>query len=97
MMLVTHCGGPPELRELDAAFVVHRELPSGTYSEMPQMVGVNVTGMLRKFVNLVRRTKLSLMQPNDRFHITFRECFCTYAHLIIGEEEYLKISLVNFH
>jgi len=53
--------------------------------------------MLCKLVSLVRRTKLSLMQPNDRFHITFRECFCTYAHLIIGEEEYLKISLVNFH
>ena len=96
MMLVTHCGGPPELRELDAAFVVHRELPSGTYSEMPQIVGVKVTGMLCRFVNIARRAKFSLMQPNDRFHITFRRYLRTTAILIFGKGKYLKISLVNF-
>ena len=63
---------------------------------MPQIVGIKVTVMLCKLVSLVRRTKLSLMQPNDRFHITFRECFCTTDVLIIDEGKYLKISLVNF-
>ena len=36
------------------------------------------------------------MQPNDRFHIDFDECFRPTDSLIISEVEYLKKSLVNF-
>ena len=75
MTLVYALRWTPGLRKLDAALVIRREQSSGTYSEMPQIAGVKVTGMLCKFVGLVRRTKLSLMHTNDRFHIALSECF----------------------
>jgi|SRR6516164_7952817 len=96
MTLVYTLRWTPRLRELDAALVIRREQSSGTYSEMPQIVGVKVTGMLCRFVNIARRAKFSLMQPNDRFHISFEECFRPTDSLIIKKGKYLKKFLVNF-
>jgi hypothetical protein len=99
MTLVYALRWPPRLRELDAALVIRREQSWGTYSEVPQIVGVRVAEMLHRFVNLIRRAKFSLMQPNDRFHIAFWQLFSAYHWFNyrqkgISQKFFGKLSLI---